>query len=80
MFKIEWEFNGRKVRPEQIGKELMKSATKNAQRQLKRKIESMRCRKHGRTAKLILKPGSFDNMKVEGCCQEFILQVSAKLK
>jgi len=80
MFDLNWKFNGKKIRPEQIGNELMKFATKNIQTQLKRKIESQRCSIHGKTAKLIAKPGSFDSMKVEGCCQEFISKVSAKLK
>lgn len=80
MFDLEWKLNGRKVRPDQMEKELKKLATKNAQTQLKKKIESQRCHKHGRTAKLISRPGSFKDMKIEGCCEEFISQVSAQFR
>jgi len=80
MFNLEWKFNGKRIRPNQIGSELMKSAAKSVQSQLAKKIESHRCSIHGKTAKLIARPGSFEGMKVEGCCQEFISKVSAKLK
>lgn len=76
MFDLEWKLNGRKVRPDQMEKELMKLATKNAQTQLKENIESQRCRKHGKTAKLISTSGnSFKRIKIEGCCDEFVEKV-----
>lgn len=76
MFDLEWKLNGRKVRLDQMEKELMKLATKNAQTQLKENIESQRCRKHGKTAKLISTSGnSFKRIKIEGCCDEFVEKV-----
>ncbi len=72
MFDFEWKFNGKKIRPDQLEKEFMKSAAKNVQKQLKRNIESQRCPTHGRSAKFIAKyRNSLEGMNVETCCEEF---------
>lgn len=78
MFDLEWKLNGRTVRPNQIENELKKAMTKSAQTQLKKNIESQRCRKHGKAARLISRPNSFKGMKIEGCCQEFTSKLFAQ--
>jgi len=81
MFEVEYRLNGRKVTANQLGDALQQQAVAAAADEVKRKVSTMLCREHSRAAKIVVNssPRSEARLTVEGCCDEFIGQVTRAL-
>jgi hypothetical protein len=86
MFDVSFEFNGKKIRPGEIGKSLesaIESAMLKAVRDhVTKAVGSVRCSVHGQGAKVIVTGRDLKHLefKVSGCCQDLIDKVKQKLK
>lgn len=82
MSKLSIKMNGRNIRPDQLAKELQKAAIQKGSDAIKRKVESVRCRKHRQLAKVVqrrLSPSGM-NFDVSGCCEELVDEVRRRLR
>jgi hypothetical protein len=82
MIDISFEFNGKKVNPNDLGNALEKAVLGSVEKQIMNKVGLVRCPHHGQTAKIVCKGQSFDSLSFEvyGCCQVLIDEVKAQLK
>lgn len=86
MFEISFEFNGKKMRPNELGKSLqsaMEAAMlKGVRDHVTRTVGSIRCAVHGKGAKVVVSGHDLEHLefKVSGCCQDLIQKVKQKLK
>jgi hypothetical protein len=86
VFKVDLKLNGRSVRPGQLGRELTKQLekeiTNEVQDSVRKTVSRIRYRKHGGTARVVVKNRSLDslNFDVSGCCDELIQEVKRALK
>jgi len=81
MMKISFELNGRKINPNQIGKEIEKAVFENVQKSIIKSVGSIHCKTHGKTPSIKVKGRSVEklNFDVSGCCEDIIDQVRKKL-
>jgi len=81
MIDVSFKINGRKVQPNQVGGFLTNAVLANVTEQIKKNVGSVRCPDHGKSAKIICKGKSLDNLSFEisGCCETLINTVKRKL-
>jgi len=81
MIDVSFEFNGRKVDPNDLGNALEKAVLASVEKQIINKVGSVRCPEHGQKANIICKGRDLDNLNFEvaGCCQVLIDKVKAKI-
>lgn len=77
MFDLEFKINGRKVRPDQMEKELEKAMFADIKKEMADKVRRIRCPKHGQAARVTPRGHSIKQLSwsVEGCCDELIDRV-----
>lgn len=82
MIKMDLKFNGRSIRPNQLAREMEKAMLENVQDSVKKTVSRIRCRTHGRYARVSFSGRSASNMNfdVSGCCDELIEEVRRQLR
>lgn len=85
MFKLEWKVNGRKVRPDQLGTEMMKmfesGVTKQAEQKVQEKLAHLRCDVHGETPRVTARGRELEKLQfnLHTCCDEMMDRAKALL-
>ena len=82
MIKLEWKMNGRTIRPDQIGNELMKNARRAISTQVEDAVRRVQCPVHGTHAsnvRAVLDTGSKMNWQYEACCEELKAAIARSL-
>jgi len=70
MFKLDWKFNGKSVRPGQLGNELAKAIETEALTAATKTVSSVRCQVHGKhpTDIRVHVNGGQLRFQYEACC------------
>jgi len=79
---INFEINGRKVSPRNMGNALESALLQSVQDSITRSVGSARCPEHGQRPKIKVKGRNLDSLSFEvaGCCDQLIDSVKKKLK
>jgi hypothetical protein len=82
MIDIRFEINGKPVDPNRMGDAIEKAILGGVVENMKKKLQSVRCKTHGKAPKITVKGKTIDKLsfEVSGCCQDLIDQATAKLK
>ena len=83
MFKVEWKVNGKTVRPDQVGNELMKGVRQAVTSQIEGIVEGVRCPVHGRRPTDVRRVPSSNgdtNIEFQACCDELKAAVARSLR
>ncbi len=78
MIDISFEFNGRKVRPDQIGNALERAALDSIKKQIIQKVGAIRDPKTGQPPKIMVKGRSIDNLSFEVSGSEQLIEMVKK--
>jgi len=79
---INFEINGRKVSPRNMGNALESALLQSVQESITRSVGSAQCPEHGQRPKIKVKGRNIDSLSFEvaGCCDQLIHSVKKKLK
>jgi len=79
---INFEINGRKVSPRNMGNALESALLQSVQDSITRSVGSARCSQHGQRPKIKVKGRNLDSLSFEvaGCCDQLIDSVKKTLK
>ena len=82
MIDIKFEINGKRVDPSRVGDAFEKAILQQAIDHVKKALQSVRCKEHGKQPKVVVKGRSLDKLSFEisGCCQLLIDEATARLK
>lgn len=78
MIKMSFKLNGRTIPANRIAAELTNKVKRSATEMATRRIRSIRCPIHHRTARLI--PRGNGQFRVDGCCDRLIGEVQRQLR
>ena len=81
MITIDFEINGRKVRPDQFGSEIEKVVLQGLEDEIRRNVRGIVCPIHGERPKIVCKGRQLDDLSIDvyGCCDELANAVTARL-
>lgn len=83
MFKVEWKVNGRTVRPDQVGQELMKGVRDAVTTEIEETVAGVRCPVHGRQPTDVRRVPSCNgdmNIEFQTCCEELRAAVALRFR
>ena len=81
MIDIQFEINGRRVSPNQIGDALEQAMFKTVSDSIRQKVGQVRCPEHGSAPSIVMRGRDLTSLEatVSGCCDKLIGAVKAKL-
>lgn len=85
MFKVEWKVDGKKVRPDQLGAEMMKviesGVAKQTQKAMEGKLAHLRCEVHGERPRILSPRLAHEKLQfsLHTCCDEMTERAKAVL-
>lgn len=79
MSGIKFMFNGRSVRPQDIGKVLQESVRQSVRDDVAKRLRQVRCPVHGASPRVTSSPGSSGKLewRIEGCCEDVVQRAKA---
>jgi len=83
MAQLTWKMNGRSIRPDQIGNELMKNVRRVVADRLENALKSVTCPVHGRRPSNVRQVQSSTgkmNVEFQACCEELKAAVARNLR
>ncbi len=80
MIEISFEINGKKTNPNNIKESLEASILQSYSESIKESIGTLRCNKHNKVPKILVKGKNLDNLSLEisGCCDDIVKKATDK--